>query len=55
MGVHEARGNRLERRLRVLEVLHGRVVFVVQDGALLLLLGQGALYLRDLRLCRVDL
>ena len=52
VGVHEARGDRLERRLCVLNVLYGRVVLVVQDGALLLLLGQGALSARPATVSR---
>ena len=44
-----------ERALRVLEVLDRGVVLVVEDGCLLLLGGQRALYLADLRLGRVDL
>ena len=48
-------GDRLHSRLRVLEVLLRRVVLVVEDGGLLLLLGQRALNLADLRPCGIDL
>ena len=51
----EVRGDGLQRRLRVLEVLLRRVVLVVEDGGLLLLLGQRGLDLADLRLGGVDL
>ena len=44
-----------QRVLRVLGVLFGRVVLLVEDGRLLLLLRQRGLDLRHLRLRRVDL
>ncbi len=61
VGVHggtlldEARSDRLQCRLRVLDILLCRVVLLVEDGGLLLLLGQRRLHLADLGLGGVDL